>query len=388
MPLGLLDLSVVTYRLIDKLRESAATSQLWDEDVAARFTISPTGLAPEEARETSDGECQLSIYLFHVAADGFHRNTYPLGGSAQKNACQPFALTLYYLLTAYAKGSYIKEQQAMSIALKCFHEHPILPVASGEEEFTLTIEPQTVDEISRLWQAIAVPIRLSAIYRVGVIFLEAAAPRVADAVRHAPDFRPPRHVEPLTAAPTRPGANAQAYADPAGFATIKVEGADFVPGVTELKVRARPLAPTTSPPLGGEFQVVDDETLTVRVPLYTPKGRYLLTARPDPQANKLIEVELDVPEMIEIVEVIGGLAGVIIDDAGFAAGATTARIDEGPGTALVEVNAEPLAAGQFLVVRSEAVRLRIPSGTSSGRHLLTLGRGPELPDLELRLLVP
>ena len=57
------------------------------------------------------------------------------------------------------------------------------------------------------------------------------------------------------------------------------------------------------------------------------------------------------PEQIVIVEVSGGLASVIIDDAGFMPGVTTARIDDGPGTALVEVIAEPLGAGQFLVVR-------------------------------------
>ena len=42
---------------------------------------------------------------------------------------------------------------------------------------------------------------------------------------------------------------------------------------------------------------MDAETLAVRVPLYTPQGRYLLTARPDPeQLRRVIEIELDVPE--------------------------------------------------------------------------------------------
>ena len=395
MPLGLLDLSAVTDRLVAQLKSCADNSKLWDADPASKFTINCTGLAPEEARTADDeGVCQLSIYLVHVAGDVFHRNTYPLGGPAQTNAHQPFAVILYYLVTAHAMGSYIREQQAMSVALKCFHENPIVrsTVTTGDEdEFTVTIEPQTIDEIGRLWQAVAAPMRLSAIYRVSVIFLEAPTPPAADVVRHAPDFRPPNDVDSLETAPpapTFPGAIVHASASTAGLATIRVADAGFVAGKTEVRIRARPLNPTTTRPLGGEFQVVDAETLIVRVPLYTPQGRYVVTARPDPLELRVIEIELDVPEPIVTVEVQAGLVSVVIDDAGFAAGVTTARIDEQTGTALVEVNAEPLGTGQFLVVGPQALRLRIPGGTPSGRHLLTLGRGPERADLELWLAVP
>jgi hypothetical protein len=185
-----------------------------------------------------------------------------------------------------------------------------------------------------------------------------------------------------------PGAIAQASADAAGFATVSIEGAGFAPGVTELKIRARPLASTTNPPLGGQFRVVDAETLVLRVPLYTPEGTYVMTARPDTDQLKRIEVELDVPAQVVIVEVVAGVANVVIDDAGFAAGVTTARIGDGAGTALVEVNTPTIGAGQFRVIGPEALRLRIPAGIPSGRHHLTLGRGPAQPDLELWLRVP
>src|SRR5262249_26509710 len=43
-----------------------------------------------------------------------------------------------------------------------------------EGEFTVSIEADTIEEMSRLWQAITVPIRLSALIRVGVVFLSPA----------------------------------------------------------------------------------------------------------------------------------------------------------------------------------------------------------------------
>jgi len=145
-----------------------------------QFAINFTGLAPDAVRDVAG--CSLSLYLFHVAPDKFHRNTFPLQdlvghGPSQHLVAprprripqQPLALTLYYLLSVHS-DNYIEEQQAMSIALKCFHDRPIVsatitttaPPETRTEEFTLTMEPESVDEIGRLWQALSSPLRLSA----------------------------------------------------------------------------------------------------------------------------------------------------------------------------------------------------------------------------------
>jgi hypothetical protein len=73
----------------------------------------------------------------------------------------------------------------MSVILKCFHENPIIrtkvtfsgsPSESIQEEFTLTMEIESADSISRFWQAITAPFRLSLMYRVAVVFLTPPAP--------------------------------------------------------------------------------------------------------------------------------------------------------------------------------------------------------------------
>ncbi len=298
MTLGLLDLSIVTDRLIDHLKACVRASQLWVDDPGSAPTFSWTGLAPDAAR-AEDG-CQVSVYLFHVAPDKFYRNTFPTGGSAQKIPEQPLALTLYYLVTAHSSKSYIAEQQAMSIALKCFHEHSSIsatvPPGDRSEEFTLTLEPQTIDETGRLWQSISSPMRLSAVYRASVIFIEPPPPKAPKPVLKAPDFKRPHEVEAFEIIPGSIELTATASAT--GLATIIITDRSFtgfVVGGTEARIRALPLEATTNSPLTpGQFRVVSPTTLEVQIPQSTPPGRYLLSVRPD-AGKPLMEIWLDVP---------------------------------------------------------------------------------------------
>ena len=84
------------------------------------------------------------------------------------------------MLTAFSKENYVEEQQAMSIALRCFHQSPIVhtsvtlnlpPPSAVAEEFTLTMAVQSADEMARLWQSITSPMRLTSVYRVGVVLM-------------------------------------------------------------------------------------------------------------------------------------------------------------------------------------------------------------------------
>jgi hypothetical protein len=141
--------------------------------------------SPESAR-TTDGHCHLNIYLLHVGRDPFWRNTPVQGPRPQLNSAQPLSLNLSYLLTAWCDKDFGLEQRAMSIALQTIHANPIvtqaLITAEGltqwlpAGEFVISIEADTIEEMSRLWQAFTVPMRLSALIRVGVVFIAPVAP--------------------------------------------------------------------------------------------------------------------------------------------------------------------------------------------------------------------
>ena len=150
-----------------------------------------TSRSPATARDsrarTSDGYCHLTLYLLHVGRDPYWRNTPVSGPRPQLNNAQPLSLNLSYLLTAWHDTDFASEQRAMSIALQAIHsqpdrhataliQHDSLVAVAAEGEFTVSIEADTIEEMSRLWQAITVPIRLSALIRAGVVFIAPTMP--------------------------------------------------------------------------------------------------------------------------------------------------------------------------------------------------------------------
>ncbi|HEY6390960.1 MAG TPA: DUF4255 domain-containing protein [Bryobacteraceae bacterium] len=174
--LGVVDLSVITHNLIKLLNDSVDSSPLWKANGGHLdpFTIKVSGSMPESVR--GDGDAQLSVYLFHLAQNPFQRNS-PVLGRALPIPDQPMSLELYYLVTAFAKKDHEKEQQAMSIALRCFHENPFVRIkeviggTNVNEEFSLSMEIETIDKLSLMWQAISAHYRLSVLYKVSVVFI-------------------------------------------------------------------------------------------------------------------------------------------------------------------------------------------------------------------------
>lgn len=168
------DLSTITQLLIDKLNAAVLASPQY---INQHFPYEVSGLMPAVSR--TEGKTVMNLYLLHVSRDPFWRNTPVQGNIAQLNQNQPLSLNLSYLLTSFSENNWALEQLLMSIAFEYFHANPIYK--SKTVEFTITIEADTIEEMSRLWQAIAAPIRLSALFRVAVVFLAPAQLPIADA---------------------------------------------------------------------------------------------------------------------------------------------------------------------------------------------------------------
>src|SRR4051794_13472075 len=108
-PMGVLDLSVVTQRLITLLENCRERSSLWvtldPQATGPTFTIDISGSAPDSAR--SAGICHLSVYLFHIESDKYQKNSpvtgprvppIPPGPRVPPIPAQPLSLNLYYLV--------------------------------------------------------------------------------------------------------------------------------------------------------------------------------------------------------------------------------------------------------------------------------------------------
>lgn len=271
MTLGAVDLWLVTDHIIAELTTAVANTQLWTE--TDRFDISFSGALPKHASASDNGGCTISLYLFHVSPSAAHRNTFPLGGAPRTAPWHPLGLTLYYLLSAHAVHSYRQEQQAMSIALKCIHDQPVMTAAvpgnSDVERFTLTLEPQSVDEIGRLWLAVAAPIRLSAVYRAEVIFLAAEQPETPQAgIVLEPG------VEAISGDTVFPAAPAS---QPTSTDTAIVTGAGFDAATLSLRIGGLTFAVVDGvAPDPGQASVISKSKLNVRFPAGTRRGRYVL----------------------------------------------------------------------------------------------------------------
>jgi hypothetical protein len=196
------DLGQVTHLLIHQLSEAVKTSPRY---VQNHFQFEVSGLMPAVSR--IDGHNVLSLYLLHVGRDPYWRNTPVSGQRGQLNTSQPLSLNLSYLLTSFSEKNWAMEQYLMSVALAYFHANPIY--VSKTAEFTVTVEADSIEEMSRLWQAITVPIRLSAMFRVAVVFLtpETDAPAqmrtpVEVTLSVAPDLNAPEPSPVANPAPT------------------------------------------------------------------------------------------------------------------------------------------------------------------------------------------
>jgi hypothetical protein len=259
----------------------------------APFSVNVSGQHPETPTAS---DCELSVYLFHIGPDKFLANSFwtqaaQSGGGVGKQpvAFEPLSLDLWYMLSAQAKASYQHEQQVLSVAMEALHEHGTftiptptpLPDALFPSQATLVLESPTFDEMSRLWQALGVPLRTTAQYRVSVVFLTPddlppPAPEVHDyrlvAVPGAPPDDPTlpqllstrREVEFVAPGPT-----------PVSYMQSPATTAPAPGGVTahEVRVDALMLEDTddillVSYPGGVETET--DVNATWKVPLITP----------------------------------------------------------------------------------------------------------------------
>jgi Pvc16 N-terminal domain len=174
------DLSLVTDTLIAIVTDAVTNSPLYTGHVP-HFSVNISGQHPETPTGTYD--CELSVYLFHIGADKFLANQFwsqqAQNGGKQPIAFEPLSLDLWYMLSAQSKSSYVNEQLVLGLAMEGLHQHGTFtlqtptppPNSVTPSEATLVLESPTFDEMSRLWQALGIPLRTTAQYRVSVVFL-------------------------------------------------------------------------------------------------------------------------------------------------------------------------------------------------------------------------
>jgi hypothetical protein len=97
----------------------------------------------------------------------------------------PLALDLFYLLTAYGQNDNdIFSHRLLGRAMRILHDHPVLSAASiaatpqgndlseQVERVRITLQPMSLDEMSKLWNTFQTQYRVSTAYLASVVLIE------------------------------------------------------------------------------------------------------------------------------------------------------------------------------------------------------------------------
>ena len=155
----------------DELARDSALHDTLDRLEQIVFT-NPT----EAARDSSN---RLSLWLYRIAENEFLKNGAfePAGAPApsarpaprRRDRFPPLSLNLFYLmtpLTASGEGDLLLLGKAMQI----FYDNPSVPLDDDlfdiHEQLHITLCRLTLEELTRIWEALREPYRLSVCYEV------------------------------------------------------------------------------------------------------------------------------------------------------------------------------------------------------------------------------
>lgn len=121
---------------------------------------------------------RLNLFLYQVLENPMAKNQHWLSITAAQQEFPPLALNLYYMLTPYARDT-ISAHQVLSHAMTILHDRSIVTGPSlfgglsiAVEELKIVLCPMSLEELTRIWNALQSPYRLSVCYEVRIALLQ------------------------------------------------------------------------------------------------------------------------------------------------------------------------------------------------------------------------
>lgn len=166
----------------------ASLATLFDSGMGG--TMEVTLATPEEMAE-NDAE-GLSVWLYRVARDEERLNAPPERISYNEVRRAPLPLRLHYLMTPVTASTSLQggpetEQAILGKVLQALNDHPVMRGTDLQGELSGTnaslavrLEPMTLEEIARVWDALDGSYQLSVSYEV--TYVQIASDRQPDSV--------------------------------------------------------------------------------------------------------------------------------------------------------------------------------------------------------------
>src|SRR5262245_52439714 len=125
-----------------------------------------------------DDSVRLSIYLYRIVEDPYTKNQFPVRGNGDHLRKPPLTLDLNYLVTPLV-GNPREQQIVLGKVMQVLYDRTILQgsdlvgsLADSTDELRVILNPVTLEETTRVWQALEMSYRLSVCYVVRVVLVD------------------------------------------------------------------------------------------------------------------------------------------------------------------------------------------------------------------------
>ena len=150
----------------------------------------------DKARDSNNTANQLNLFLYQTLPNAAWRNMdVPRQVMPGETGMPPLALKLYYLMTAYGRDNDTTQpfsQQVLGKAMSVLHDHALLgpeeiraataaslprnDLDRQVERVRFTLQPLTLEELSKLWTGLQTQYRLSVAYEATVVLIDSTQP--------------------------------------------------------------------------------------------------------------------------------------------------------------------------------------------------------------------
>jgi Pvc16 N-terminal domain len=137
--------------------------------------------SPKELAE--DNSVRLSIYLYRLVENPFLKNQPVAVLEGRRQRATPLALDLCYLVTPLV-GTPREQQIVLGKVMQIFYDRALLEgtdlsaaMTAAGEEVRVVLNPVSLEETTRVWQALEMSYRLSVCYVVRVALIDSRRSR-------------------------------------------------------------------------------------------------------------------------------------------------------------------------------------------------------------------
>ena len=139
--------------------------------------------SPKDLAE--DNSVRLSLYLYRIVEDPQLKNQVMAPGEGRRQRVAPLALDLYYLVTPLV-GTPREQQIVLGKLMEVFYDRALLEgtdlspgMNAAGEELRVILNPVSLEETTRVWQALEISYRLSVCYVVRVVLVDSRRGRAS-----------------------------------------------------------------------------------------------------------------------------------------------------------------------------------------------------------------